>query len=54
MEIDYRMTKQMFDTILDTRSEEEKKLNPYVFVIRYINDNFGLKGRVRHISLFDA
>ena len=54
MDIDYRMTKQMFDNLLDSRSDEEKKMNPYVFVIKYINENFGLKGTVKHISLFDV
>lgn len=52
-DIEYQMTKQMFDALLKTRSEEEKKLNPYAFVMQVINREFGIKGTVTHISIYD-
>ena len=47
--IEYKMSKRMFNAILGFRTEDEEKLNPYVFVTKYINDNFGLKGTVAKI-----
>lgn len=49
--IEYQMTKQMFNSLLETRKEEEKKLNPYSFVINVINDTFGLHGTVKRIDI---
>ena len=51
--MEYQMTKQMFDSLLKTRSETEKKLNPYVFVMQVVNREFGIKGTVTHISIYD-
>lgn len=52
--IDYRMTKKMFDAILSTRvTESEKKLNPYEYVMNVLNNEYGLRGTVKHISIFD-
>ena len=36
--IEYQMSKKMFDAILATRSETEKKENPYAFVMRVLNE----------------
>ena len=49
--MEYQMTKKMFDALLKTRSETEKKLNPYVFVMKVVNEQFGVKGEVTHISI---
>ena len=51
--MEYQMTKQMFDSLLKTRSETEKKLNTYVFVMQVVNREFGIKGTVTHISIYD-
>jgi len=51
--IEYRMSKKMFDALLKDRSEEEKKNNPYAFILKVINQQFGIKGTVTHISIFD-
>lgn len=51
--IDYRMSKQMFNAILATRKGNETKLNPYTYVMNYVNDTFGIRGTVKHISLFE-
>lgn len=52
--IDYRMTKKMFDSILATRStESEKKQNPYDYVMQVLNEGYGIRGTVKHISIFD-
>ena len=50
--MEYQMTKKMFDHLLSTRSEEEKKLNPYAFVTQVVNREFGVKGTVTHISIY--
>ena len=49
--MEYQMTKQMFDSLLKTRSETEKKLNPYDFVMQVVNHEFGVKGTVTHITV---
>lgn len=49
--IGYQMTKRMFDSILMFRGEEDKKQNPYQFVMNYLNEQGGLIGTVRHISV---
>ena len=49
--MEYQMTKQMFDSLLKTRSETEKRLNPYVFVMQVVHREFGVKGTVTHITV---
>ena len=39
---------------MDERTEEEKKQNPYVYVIQIINEQFGLKETVNKVSFYDA
>lgn len=50
--IEYRMSKKMFDMLLKTRSNtEDKKMNPYAYVMKVINENFGLKGQVKKLHI---
>lgn len=49
--IEYQMTKKMFDAILATRTEAEKKENPYTFVMGVLNEQNGLRGTVKSISI---
>lgn len=49
--IDYRMSKKMFDGILSTRNEEEKKMNPYTFVMNRLNSTGDIRGTVTHVSI---
>ncbi len=51
MGIEYQMSKEMFNAFLAERSESEKKLNPYQYVMDIINKDFGLKGKVTHIFI---
>jgi len=51
--LEYQMTKKMFDELLKTRTEEEKKMNPYEFVTAIVNEQFGTKGTVKHISFYN-
>lgn len=51
--IEYQMTKTAFNAILETRNEAEKKLNPYDYVMNVINTEYGLRGTVKHIAIFD-
>lgn len=51
--LEYRMSKKMFNSILSGRSEEEKKQNPKEYVASIINEQFGLKGTVTNISVYD-
>lgn len=51
--IEYQMTKKMFNSILNLRTEDEKSQNPYDFVMGFINEQFGLRGEVKHISIYE-
>ena len=44
----YCMTRRMFDSIVAMGS---KKDNPYVAVMKYLNEQNGLRGTVRSISI---
>lgn len=52
--LEYRMSKKMFNSILAERSEGEKKQNPKDYVAKVINEQFGLKGTVTNISVYDV
>lgn len=52
--IEYQMTKKMFNSILASRTEDEKKQNPYDFVANVLNESYGLRGVVKHISIYEA
>lgn len=52
-ELTYQMTKKMFNAILATRTEEEKKLNPYAFVTKVVNEEFGIKGTISRVSFYN-
>lgn len=47
LEIEYTISKRMFDEIAGTRGN--KNLNPYIYVIDYINETFKLLGTVTAI-----
>lgn len=44
----------MFNAMLADRSETEKKQNPKDYVAKVINEQFGLKGTVTNVSVYDA
>lgn len=52
--IEYKMTSKMFHAMLDDRTEDEKKMNPYVYVMSVINEQFGLRGSVKRILISDG
>lgn len=50
--LEYQMSKELFDTLLKTRkSEAQKKMNPYTYVMGIINEEYGLKGTVTRVSI---
>ena len=50
--IEYRMSKKMFDLLVKTRnSAVDKKMNPYAYVMKVVNSDFGLKGEVRKLHI---
>ena len=53
MELRYKMSRRMYNDLLKTRDNEEKKMHPKDFVLKYINDTFGLRGKVVSIILED-
>lgn len=53
MELRYKMSRRMYNDLLKTRDNEEKKMYPKDFVLKYINDTFGLRGKVVSIILED-
>lgn len=51
--IEYAMSKTMFNSLLATRKGDEKKKNPYVFVMEYINSTHNLRGKVTKLHIED-
>ena len=51
--IGYQMSKKMFEGILSTRNEAEKKQNPYQYAMAYLNEQNGLRGKVTSIQVVD-
>lgn len=50
--IGYQLNKKMFDEILNSRqTEADRKMNPYTYVMGVINEQFGLRGTVKHLSI---
>lgn len=49
--IEYRMTKTAFQELLKTRGPEDMRMNPYSFVMKALNEQGGLRGNVKRISL---
>lgn len=52
--IGYQLSRKMFNAILETRSEAEKKLNPYQYAMDYLNEQNNLRGKVTSIQVVDA
>jgi hypothetical protein len=46
------MTKECFNAILATRQGKEKNMNPYIFVVDYINASYGLKGTCVEVAVY--
>lgn len=51
--IEYQISRKLFKTILEDRSGTEKSENPYVYAMRVINEQFGLRGTVKHLVVID-
>ena len=49
--IEYQMTKTAFQELLKQRTPDEMKTNPYSFVMKVINETYGLRGTVKKINL---
>ena len=50
-EIGYTITQKMFDSLLDGRTDIDRKKNPYTYVMQIINEQFGLKGKVTNLHI---
>ena len=50
-EIEYVMPRNMFDAIAAKREGKERNTDPWMFVLNYINDTFGLLGTVTALSV---
>jgi len=51
MNIEYKMSKAMFQAFLRDRPEDKKRGNPYTYMIDVINEQFGLKGKVTRVII---
>lgn len=40
--IEYQMSQKFADELLKTRKGQEKNMNPQDFLIKYVNDEYGL------------
>lgn len=49
--LEYQMSRDMFNAMLKQRSEGEKKLNPYNYVMNVINEEWNLRGKVTRLSV---
>lgn len=49
--ISYQISKRTFYAMLEDRTEAEKKENPYDYAMKIINQNYGLKGIVKNLSV---
>lgn len=52
--LEYKMPNKLFKAYLEQRTEAEKKINPYVYVMNILNENAGLRGTVKKILISDA
>lgn len=50
--IDYKMSKKTFDAIVKTRGKDDAKMNPYIYVAKVVNETYGLRGTVTHVTVF--
>lgn len=48
--IEYQMTKTAFQELLKTRTADDKS-NPYTYVMKVLNETYGLRGIVKKIIL---
>ena len=48
---EYQMDKKMFDSIVKSRKGEDKKINPFKYVVDYINESYGIKGNCIKVIL---
>ena len=48
-EVQYKMTKAMFNSIANTRQGDDKRKPANEYVISYVNQVYGVKGRVTEI-----
>jgi hypothetical protein len=51
--IEYTMNKKTFDNLLKTRKDNEKKMNPYKYVMNIINEQYGLRGTVNRLNVYE-
>lgn len=49
--VEYQMTKTTFQELLKTRQPEDMKQNPYAYVMKVINETYGIKGNVKKLNL---
>lgn len=49
--VEYRMPKKMFNAFVKARTGEDKKMNPYTYMMQVINTEFGILGEVKRIVL---
>lgn len=49
---EYEMSRQMFDSIVKTGGRKAKE-NPFPYVLKIVNDTFGIKGTVSRIVVTD-
>lgn len=48
-EVQYKMTRAMFNSIANTRQGEDKRKPAHKYVTAYVNEVYGVKGKVTKI-----
>ncbi len=47
----YQMTRTMFNNLVKERKGNELKMNPYKYVCKIVNEQFGIKGTIERITI---
>lgn len=48
---EYLMPKDMAESLLDNRLGDEKKMRPHDYLVKVVNEQFGLRGTCVQVSL---
>lgn len=48
---EYKMSKKLFDAICATRKGEEKKMRPQDYVLKVVNEQYGLRWPCRRVII---
>ena len=48
---EYVMSKELAQELLDNRHGEEKKMRPHDYLVKVVNEQYGIRGTCVHVAL---